>query len=73
MLDTEARLRCTLAHEMCHVAAWAVSREFKSHHGADFRGWARRFEARVGGGLRITTTHTYEIFMPHRWRCTNPG
>ena len=37
VLDTEPRLRCTLAHEMCHVAAWALSRAFKAHHGPDFK------------------------------------
>jgi predicted SprT family Zn-dependent metalloprotease len=70
VLDTEARLRCTLSHEMCHVASWAVSREFKSHHGADFKAWARAFEAAVQG-IRITTTHSYDIFKPHRWQCSN--
>jgi predicted SprT family Zn-dependent metalloprotease len=70
VLDCEARLRTTLAHEMCHVAAWAVSREFKQHHGPAFWAWARRFEARVPG-IKVSTCHNYEVHAPFRWQCGN--
>ncbi|KAF6256310.1 SprT-like family-domain-containing protein, partial [Scenedesmus sp. NREL 46B-D3] len=70
VLDCEARLRTTLAHEMCHVAAWAVSGEFRQHHGAAFWAWARRFEARVPG-ISVTTCHNYEVHAPFRWQCAN--
>eukprot|EP00775_Hariotina_reticulata_P008588 gene8588-8770_t len=65
VLDCEARLRTTLAHEMCHVAAWAVSREFKQHHGPAFWSWAHRFESRVPG-IKISTCHSYEVHVPFR-------
>lgn len=44
VVDCEARLRSTLAHEMCHVAAWALSKEYHPHHGQAFWGWAQRCE-----------------------------
>jgi hypothetical protein len=55
---------------MCHVAAWAISREFKQHHGPAFWAWARRFEARVPG-IKVTTCHNYEVHAPFRWQCAN--
>lgn len=70
VLDCEARLRSTLAHEMCHVAAWAVSREFKQHHGPAFWAWARRFEGRVPD-IKVTTCHSYDVHAPFRWQCSN--
>ena len=42
----------------------------RSHAKNKTRSWARLFEARVPG-VKITTTHAYEIFQPHRWRCAN--
>jgi hypothetical protein len=41
------KLRCTLAHEMCHAAAWIVDGVSKPPHGDAFKTWARRFEAKV--------------------------
>jgi hypothetical protein len=70
VLDCEARLRTTLAHEMCHVGAWAISREFKQHHGPAFWAWARRFERRVPD-IHVTTCHNYEVHAPFRWQCSN--
>lgn len=31
--DTEEKLRHTLAHELCHIAAWVLSGEIKPPHG----------------------------------------
>lgn len=31
--DTEEKLRHTLAHELCHIAAWVLSGELKPPHG----------------------------------------
>ncbi|WIA15345.1 hypothetical protein OEZ85_002010 [Tetradesmus obliquus] len=70
VLDCEARLRTTLAHEMCHVAAWAVSKEYAQHHGPAFWAWARRVEARLPG-IKVTTCHSYEVHAPFRWQCAN--
>lgn len=47
MVDSVERLRSTLAHEMCHVAAWSLDREFHPHHGAAFWRWAGKISAAV--------------------------
>lgn len=70
VIDTEARLRTTLSHEMCHVAAWVVSKEWREHHGAVFWAWARRFEKQVAG-IKITTCHNFDVHAPFRWQCSN--
>jgi predicted SprT family Zn-dependent metalloprotease len=71
VLDREARLRDTLAHEMAHVAAWAIDRDFERAHGATFHRWSRLFEARVPG-IAITTRHSYGPAVPQcRWVCEN--
>jgi predicted SprT family Zn-dependent metalloprotease len=70
VIDNEARLRTTLSHEMCHVAAWVISKEWKQHHGDVFWAWARRFEHHVPG-IKITTCHNYEVHAPFRWQCSN--
>lgn len=62
------RLRLTLAHEMCHVAAWMISHEYDQHHGKAFWHWAKRFEALVDD-IQVTTKHDYEVHKPHRWQC----
>jgi predicted SprT family Zn-dependent metalloprotease len=70
VIDNEARLRTTLSHEMCHVAAWVISKEWKEHHGAVFWAWARRFEKQVHG-IKITTCHNFDVHAPFRWQCSN--
>jgi predicted SprT family Zn-dependent metalloprotease len=55
VLTDESRLRSTLSHEMCHVAAWVISRDYKAHHGETFFAWARWDAAASlhgGGSLR---------------------
>ena len=37
--DTASKLRHTLAHELCHLAAWAIDGEMKPPHGAAFKRW----------------------------------
>lgn len=37
--DTEDKLRQTLAHELCHIAAWVLSGEIKPSHGRAFKLW----------------------------------
>ncbi|MEW5304918.1 MAG: hypothetical protein WDW36_007495 [Sanguina aurantia] len=71
VLDCLDRLRCTLAHEMCHVAAWVIDKEYKSPHGAVFRRWGDVVERELG--IQVTTRHTYEIHIPHRWTCAKLG
>ncbi len=72
VVDSEAKLRTVLAHEMCHVAAWAIDREFDRPHGPAFYAWAQRFATRVHG-MNIQRCHTYEVYKPFRWQCTNAG
>lgn len=40
--DTASKLRHTLAHELCHLAAWAIDGEMKPPHGAAFKRWCVR-------------------------------
>jgi len=69
VLVTEQRLRDTLAHEMCHVAAWALSREYREHHGRVFKTWAALFKSRVPS-VCITVRHSYQLHLPFHWKCT---
>lgn len=45
--DTASKLRHTLAHELCHLAAWAIDGEMKPPHGAAFKRWC------VGGAFFV--------------------
>ncbi len=40
IVTTRERLRTTLAHECCHVAAWVIEREYHQPHGPAFWRWA---------------------------------
>ena len=42
VVDSEYKLRNTLAHELCHVAAWVVDHKAKPPHGEHFKKWARQ-------------------------------
>ncbi|CDR36419.1 hypothetical protein NBRC10512_005954 [Rhodotorula toruloides] len=67
--DTEAKLKHTLAHELCHLAAWAMDGEMKPPHGPAFKTWAKRVML-VRPDMEVTTTHSYEIVYKYRWQCT---
>ena len=45
VIDNELRLRCTLLHELCHVAAWTLDHVRKPPHGPHFKLWASRYDA----------------------------
>ncbi|GAA5911201.1 hypothetical protein JCM8208_005757 [Rhodotorula glutinis] len=66
--DTADKLKHTLAHELCHLAAWALSGEMKPPHGAAFKLWANRVML-VRPDIEVTTTHSYEIKYRFRWQC----
>ncbi|BGP37544.1 hypothetical protein JCM10450v2_001459 [Rhodotorula kratochvilovae] len=68
--DTEEKLKHTLAHELCHLAAWALSGEMKPPHGAAFKLWAKRVML-VRPDIEVTTTHSYEIAYRFRWQCVS--
>ncbi|BGO98147.1 hypothetical protein JCM10021v2_001806 [Rhodotorula toruloides] len=67
--DTETKLKHTLAHELCHLAAWAIDGEMKPPHGPAFKIWAKRVML-VRPDIEVTTTHSYEIAYKYRWQCT---
>ncbi|GEM09045.1 sprT-like domain containing protein [Rhodotorula toruloides] len=67
--DTDAKLKHTLAHELCHLAAWAIDGEMKPPHGPAFKTWAKRVML-VRPDIEVTTTHAYEIVYKYRWQCT---
>jgi hypothetical protein len=71
VLDCEARLRNTLAHEMCHATVWILHRTSAQPHGPLFQAWGRRCEA-VHADLVVKTCHSYEISYRYNYRCTNP-
>ena len=60
VVDCEARLRETLLHELCHVAAWCLDGVARPPHGEAFRAWGAR-ATRAFPALRVTTCHTFEI------------
>ncbi|GAA5951162.1 hypothetical protein JCM21900_004361 [Sporobolomyces salmonicolor] len=66
--DTEPKLRHTLAHELCHIAAWILSGEIKPPHGGAFKLWAARI-MKVRPDIEVTTTHSYQIMYKYRWQC----
>lgn len=45
VLDSYSKLRRTLAHELCHVAAWLLDHTAKPPHGAVFKKWGTRAKA----------------------------
>ncbi|KAL7752496.1 hypothetical protein RI367_002030 [Sorochytrium milnesiophthora] len=70
VLDDDERLQKTLAHEMCHVAAWLIDHTNKPPHGLAFKAWAD-IVAEAYPELAVTTCHSYEIDFKHKWECTN--
>ena len=72
VVDNAERLRCTLVHELCHVAQWVVNREAKPPHGDVFRQWAERVEA-YDPSLRVTTCHNYDIAYRFMYKCCACG
>ena len=68
VLDSLAKLHSTMAHEMCHAAAFLLDAAIRPPHGRAFRRWAKRCEDAVEG-LRVTTCHRYDIFYPWKYQC----
>jgi len=70
VLDSEAKLRSTLLHEMCHAAQWVLSHSSKPPHGPLFRKWADAAEASFPD-IKVSSCHNYEIHCKFQWKCTN--
>lgn len=63
------RLRDTLAHEMCHAAAFLVSR-CNDNHGPIWKSWTRKVNFTFRHIPKITITHSYSITKKFIFRCT---
>ncbi|KAF5337267.1 hypothetical protein D9611_003404 [Ephemerocybe angulata] len=68
ILTSRERIRNTLSHEMCHLAAWVIDKEIKEGHGRFWKAWTRRVMARYPE-IDISTRHDYEIEYPYKWKC----
>lgn len=72
VVDDLGRLYQTLAHEVCHAAAWIVDDVAKPPHGKVFKEWVMRFE-RWDGTLAISTCHEYEVQCRFVYTCGGCG
>ncbi|WVQ72703.1 hypothetical protein IAR50_002263 [Cryptococcus sp. DSM 104548] len=70
VLTDESRIKNTLAHEMCHLATWAISGDFKNPHGKHFKSWANAV-MNVRSDIEVTTRHNYVIEYKYEWKCSN--
>lgn len=73
VVDDLERLYATLAHELCHAAAWVVNDVSRPPHGREFKAWAATFRG-WDPALGITVCHEYEIqcrFVYTCQRCEN--
>lgn len=74
IIDDEARLLNTLAHEFCHLANFMISEVKDRPHGKEFKEWAakvsRTFKAQ---NIVVTTKHDYEIDFKYIWQCSGCG
>lgn len=70
VVDDEERLKQTLVHELCHVAAWLIDGVSEPAHGDEFWKWAKHAEQTIPG-IKVTRCHTYEINAPYKFICTN--
>lgn len=68
VLTSAARLRDTLAHELCHLLAWCMDDDFDRPHGPAFRRWAAACEQKLG--VHVGTTHSYEVEYKYVWTCS---
>lgn len=72
VLDEWKRLYITLAHELCHAAAWVIDDVRKPPHGACFKKWAQRFND-WDPDLEITRCHSFEIRTKFNYECGKCG
>nr|ODN94420.1 hypothetical protein L204_04551 [Cryptococcus depauperatus CBS 7855] len=68
VLTGEERIKNTVAHEMCHLATWIISGDYKNPHGAIFKSWGRKVMA---ARQDIETKHSYSITYKYEWKCSN--
>jgi predicted SprT family Zn-dependent metalloprotease len=68
VLDDEEKLKQTLCHELCHVAAWVENETRQPPHGPAFKYWAGVAAQRCPG-MKVTTCHNYDISFKFRYQC----
>lgn len=68
VVDSEYKLRSTLAHELCHAAAWVLDGVSKPAHGKTFKDWAAKV-TKAFPDITVQTTHNYYVKYKYRWRC----
>lgn len=68
VVDTQSKLRSTLAHELCHAAAWVLDGVSKPAHGKTFKDWGSKVSAAFPD-IVVQTTHNYYVKYKYRWRC----
>ncbi|WVQ95199.1 hypothetical protein IAU59_002293 [Kwoniella sp. CBS 9459] len=70
VLTGEKQIINTVAHEMCHLATWIISNDYKNAHGSVFKSWGRKV-MRARNDVEVTTKHSYEIEYKYEWKCGN--
>ncbi|ORY79020.1 SprT-like family-domain-containing protein [Protomyces lactucae-debilis] len=70
VIDCQARLEATLAHELCHLLTWIVSVDFTHPHGKAFKKHAAVTKSRMG--ITVSVKHDYEIDYKYQWSCIEP-
>mmetsp|Transcript_5613 Transcript_5613/g.7962 ORF Transcript_5613/g.7962 Transcript_5613/m.7962 type:complete len:333 (+) Transcript_5613:15-1013(+) len=71
VIDSPIKLESTLAHELCHAAAWILENTAKPPHGRAFKRWARKIHIHFPH-LTVTTRHRYFIQFDFKWACEDP-
>jgi predicted SprT family Zn-dependent metalloprotease len=66
--DSPERMRDTLAHEMCHAAAFLIN-GLLDGHGSVWKSWANRVNFTFKKIPKITVTHSYEIKKKFIFKC----
>lgn len=69
VLTSADRLRCTLIHEMCHAATWILQGE--NGHGATWKGWAAKANAKFPELPKINVRHNYIIEYRYTYQCVD--
>ncbi|KAI8445905.1 SprT-like family-domain-containing protein, partial [Phakopsora pachyrhizi] len=72
VLDSEQKLKNTLAHELCHVATWIIDHQKDEKHGHYFKTWAARVHKAIPD-IIVKTKHDYEITYKYNWGCDRKG
>ncbi|KAL9019488.1 MAG: hypothetical protein Q9185_003280 [Variospora sp. 1 TL-2023] len=74
VIDDEDRLYNVIAHEYCHLLNFMLSNVRDKPHGKEFKAWAKKCStAFAHRGVKVVTTHSYEISYKYVWLCNQCG